>query len=126
MLRVVWVLRWLTPARPSAHQHETPYEPWMPERERLGNVSTDREPKDVRLRKAEGINKVRSMFCHRVNCVGRLAARTRNTGIVEQDHRAILCKSVGDGGIPMVHPAPEVLHKEHRHSRIFSEPPVSE
>jgi len=72
------VLGWLTGARPGTHQHETPYEPRMPERNRLGNVSTDREPKDVHPRKAEGINKVRSMFRHSVNRVGRLAPNSQH------------------------------------------------
>ncbi len=52
-------------------------------------------------------------------------AGTRNAGVVEKDHRTPASESVGDDGIPMVHPAAEVLHEEQRPSRIFSEPPIS-
>jgi hypothetical protein len=53
------------------------------------------------------MHKIRCMFRDGINRVGRLATRTRDSGMVEQDHRTILCESVSDGRIPMVHAAPE-------------------
>src|SRR5882724_3370019 len=98
----------------------------MPERERLGNVSADRKSEDIHVRKAEGTNEVGGVFPHRINGVGRLAAGAGDTGIVEKDHRAVQGESVGDCGIPMVHPAAEVLHEEQRLASVSSEPPVRE
>src|SRR6266446_2679500 len=98
----------------------------MPERECLGNVAADRKSEDIYVRKAEGSNEVGGVVPHRIDGVGRLAARAGDTGIVEKDHRAVHGKAVGDCGIPMVHPAAEVLHEEQRLASFSSEPPERE
>src|SRR5215831_1456018 len=98
----------------------------MPQRERLSNVSADRKSEDIHPRNAKGTDEVGGVFCHRINRVGRLAARAGDAGIVEKDHRTVGSESVGEGGIPMVHPAAEVLHQEQRLASFFAEPPVRE
>src|SRR5207245_8193969 len=50
------------------------------------------------VRKAEGTNEVGGVVPHRIDGVGRLAARAGDTGIVEKDHRAVHGKAVGDCG----------------------------
>jgi hypothetical protein len=70
--------------------------------ERLSNKSADRKPKKIHLRKAEGIHKIRCMARHGINRVGCLATRTRDAGIVEQDHWTILRESVSDRAVPLL------------------------
>src|SRR5437879_6826242 len=98
----------------------------MPERECLGNIAADRKSEDIYVRKAAGTKQVGGVVPHRIDGVGHLAARARDTGIVEEDHRTIHRESVGDCGIPMVHPAAEVLHEEQRLASVSSESPVRE
>src|SRR5207245_10482566 len=98
----------------------------MRQRRRLGKVPADRESEDIYVRKAEGTNEVGGVVTHRVDSGGHLAARAGDTGIVEKDHRAVHGKAVGDCGIPMVHPAAEVLHEEQRLASFSSEPPERE
>src|SRR2546426_8867482 len=126
MLGLLRIGRRLTRARSGAYHHETLHECRMPERECLGNVAADRKSEDIYVRKAEGTNEVGGVVPHRINGVGRLAARTGDTGIVEKDHRTVHGEAVGDCGIPMVHPAAEVLHEKQRLASVSSEAPVRE
>jgi hypothetical protein len=83
----------------------------MTKGEYLGDISSERKPKKVQLRKAERVNEVRRVVRHRLNGPGGFAARTRHARIVKEDHRSVFCESVGDGGIPMVQATAKVLHE---------------
>jgi hypothetical protein len=78
---------------------------------RLGDVSADREPQEVKLRNAQRVDEVSRMVRHRLNGAGRFATRTRHPRIVKEDHRSVSSESVSDGGIPMVQAAAKVLHE---------------
>ena len=45
-------------------------------------------------------------------------------GVVKDDDRPVLCKSVQQQGIGAVHPLPEVLQEDEGHSSVLAHTPV--
>jgi hypothetical protein len=122
----VWILGRFAAARTGAHQNQPSHEFEILQREGLGDRSADREAEKIKLRKAERTHEVSGALGHSIDGLRRRTRRARYSGIVEEDHRAILGEPIGDRRIPIVHPTAEMLHKEERNPTFFAEPAISE
>jgi hypothetical protein len=83
----------------------------MPQRKRLSDESSDRETEKVDLRKAKPVDEVSGIVAHCIKGVRRLSTGASNACIVEEDHMPVSSESICDHGIPVVHPATEMLHE---------------
>jgi len=93
-------------------QQQAPDKDGILKYERLSDIPAHREAKEVHFCQAECRDEVGCMPCHGVNGVRCFAGRAGNTRVVEEDYWAFCCKPVGNGGVPMIHPAPEMLRKD--------------
>src|SRR6202040_3445116 len=84
------------------------------------------EAQQIDLRKSERSDEIGGVLRHRIDRIGRLAARRGDPRIVEQNDRPIFRKTVGDRRIPMIHSAPKMLHEKKRRAAFPSEPAVGE
>src|SRR3974390_260944 len=119
-------MRGLTTARPGAKQHEAPNETRLLKCERLRHVATNRESEKVDLCKAERTDESDGVLGHRLDSLGRIAARSCHARVVEQDHGAISAEPVGNDRIPMIETAAEVLHENQWHTTLLSKLSVGE
>src|SRR5260221_7663402 len=111
----------LTTSRPCAHEHELPNDLGMAQRKRLRDISPDREAKNVDPPGVECVYEIGGMVRHRLYRLRRLATRTRNTRVVEQDNRATHGKAVGNCRIPVVHSGAEMRHEDQGRARVLPE-----
>src|SRR5271163_3431228 len=75
VLGVFRVLRWFARSRPGAGEYETADQFGMAYRERLRDISPDRESQQVDLRKSDRPNEIGGVLRHCIDRVRRLAAR---------------------------------------------------
>jgi hypothetical protein len=73
---------------------------------------------------AEGVGESGCVLRHLFNRSRNFTARAGDAGVVEQDHFAVLGKSVGQCGIPVIHGPREVHEEEQRHASFLANPPV--
>ena len=96
------------------------------QRDLLRDEAADREPQQIDLVEFEGVDERDHPPGRRRDRGERVAGRRANTGVVDEDHLALGGQGIGQGGIPVVEVAAEVLkHQQWRPGRI-PEAPVGE
>ena len=86
----------------------------------------ERKSGSVELLNAERIDEGRCLLRHLFNRSRNFTARTRDPGAVEQDHFAVLGKSIGQRRIPVIHRFCEMHEEEQRDVDRYAEAAVGE
>src|SRR6202521_3912383 len=95
----------------SANEDEFSNKVWPVRGELLRDEAADRKSESVELLNAERVDKGSCVLRHLFNRSRNFTARAGDAGVVEQDHFAVLGKSVGQRGIPVIH-GPGKVHEE--------------
>src|SRR5882762_8547580 len=96
----------------------------MGKHEALRNVTSDGETEYIDLTQSQGIDKCTDVIAHRIDGVGRLAARAGDPRIVEKDDGTPLRQPIRHKRIPVIKAAAEVLKEDERRSAFRAEAPV--
>src|SRR5260370_768607 len=96
----------------------------MDKHEALRNVASDGETEYIDLTQSQGIDECSEVIAHRIDGVGRLAARAGDPRIVEKDDGTPLRKPIRHKRIPVIKAAAEVLKEDERRSAFRAEAPI--
>src|SRR5437588_12996612 len=88
---------------PSTNEDEFSDKVWPVHGELLHNEAADRKSESVELLNAERVDEGSCVLRHLLNRSRHFTARAGYAGIVEQNHFAVLGKSVGHRRIPVIH-----------------------
>src|SRR6202011_5772173 len=110
----------------SANQDEFSDKIWPFDGELLRDEAADRKSESVELLNAQRVDEGSCVVGHLFNRSRNFTARAGDAGVVEQDHFAVLGKSVGQCGIPVIHGPREVHKEEQRHASFLAKATVSE
>src|SRR5216683_2938290 len=106
----------LAAARAGADQDEAPHEVGRLKGDLLSDKAADRKAEHIDFPQAQRPDERHRVAAHFLERSWHLSGGTGDTGVVEQDHFAVLGETVGHRRIPMVHGAGEVLVEDERHA----------
>src|SRR5437868_7363507 len=86
--------------------------------------AADRKSESNELFNAERVDKCRCVLRHLFNRSRNFTAGAGDASVVEQDHFAVLGKSVGQRGIPVIHGSGKVHEEEQRSVDRYAEATV--
>ena len=112
--------------RTGACENESPHEVGGIQGDLLRDHSSDRESEDIYLLGTKGTGEGDDVAPHALHRVRCLATRAAYAPIVHEHHGAVLGEAVGVDGIPVVHPAPEVLKADQGRRTLLPESAIGE
>ena len=118
--------RWVAAARTCRHENHVTHKRTLTQCEGLRYVAANRESEDVNLRESQRTHERGGVVGHCFDRVRSVPTCSRHSSVVKEDHRSVLCESICDGRIPMVHPTAKMLKEEKGDSRFLPKATVGE
>ena len=112
--------------RTGACENESPDKLGGIQSDLLSDHSSDREPEDIHLLGAKRMDEGDDVAPHALHRVRCLATRAAYAPIVHEHHGTVLGEPVGVDGIPVVHPAGEVLEADQGRRTLLPELAIGE
>ncbi len=114
------------PAGPGAGEDDTAHQRRLLLRNHLRHETAQREAEEVDFREPQRLDEARRILGHGCDRIRRVAFRSADTAIVENDDVMPLCQAVDDGGVPIFEHRRQVMKENERNAALFANFPIDE